>query len=141
MKTNLPAKRDNFYAAHVPQTLSECITTASEHGQSAKAEVQLLRGMLVKLLKDLKDSDAKVGKEARVEILELVKEIRATLKVESELSAREKGMLHPSALGLFGSMIVQIVIEALPDEKQRIIVQKTIQNRIAQIPLKELSKS
>ena len=137
-RSNLPAKRDSFYAAHVPQTLSECIVQASEHGQTAKAEIQLLRGMLVKMLDDLKESDAKVGKEARAQVLELVREIRATLKVESELSAKEKGMLHPSALGLFGNMVVQIVIESLPDETQRTIVQRKLQNKLAEIPLKEL---
>ena len=135
---NLPQKRDPFYAACVPKTLAECIVKSAEHGQSVKAEIQLLRGMLVKLLEDFKESEAKVGKDARSEILELIREIRATLKVESELSAKEKGMLHPSALGIFGNMIVQIVVETLPDEKQRTDVRKTIQNKIAQIPVKDM---
>jgi len=58
---NLPQKRDPFYAA--------CV----------KAEIQLLRGMLVKLLEDFKESEAKVGKDARSEILELIREIRENL--------------------------------------------------------------
>jgi hypothetical protein len=134
----LPQKADAFYASHVPATLSECIVVAAEHGQSVKAELQLLRGMLVKMLDDLKKRKAKVGKEARAEIMELIKEIRATLKVESELTAREKGMLHPSALPIFGAMIVKIVTDSLPDEKQRTIVAESIETRINQIPVKKL---
>lgn len=139
MTTSLPQKCDSFYASHVPVTLSECVVMAAEHGQTIKSELALLRGMLVKVLDDLKASNAKVGRKARAEILDLIKEIRATLKVESELTAREKGMLHPSALGIFGSMIVQIVVEALPDQEQRISVQELIETRISQLPVAKLA--
>jgi len=135
---NLPQKRDSFYAAHVPKTLSECIVRAAEHGQSVEAEFEMLRGMLCEIWASIKAQKRAASKEERDEIREFARDIRATAKAVSEMSAKEKGMLHPSALGIFGNMIVQIVVETLPDEKQRTDVRKTIQNRIAQIPVKDM---
>ena len=136
--TNLPAKRDSFYAAEVPATLSECVVRAGEYDQDAKGELALLRGMLAQILKGYKDCEKELDAEGRSQVIELVKEVRATLKVQSDLSAREKGLLHPSALIMCAHMVVKILQELLPDPDLCSRLQLEITNRMAQLPLKTL---